>query len=157
MLFFLQYSQAFCFPWGWLHWIQSFPCPMAMALWAALHTQHTLCPTPLPITCGVNLQYPQPTWLWWQYPVWASHAGVRQGVSTSPAFRGWCETPANHGCCYWSSLRSGSLRKRQKCPPDFLPMVLFIWSLICLGASLWDLTWQRSFILCCSFFIWRLQ
>lgn len=122
------------------------PAPWPWLSVAALHTQHPLCRTPLPTTRGVNLQHPPAHLALTTVPsVSPSHAAGRQGVSTSSGFRGWCETLANHGCGYRGFLAPSNHRKRQKCPPDFLLLVLFTWPIICLRASLWDLTWQQFY------------
>lgn len=127
------------------------PAPWPWLSVAALHTQHPLCPTPLPTTRGVNLQHPPAHLALTTVPSvgpsrpagMVSAPALDLGVGVKP-LQITAVAPSNH-------------RKRQECPPDFLLLVLFTWSIICLRASLWDLAWQQSFILSCSFFIWRLQ
>lgn len=84
-------------------------------------------------------------------PVWG------RGPASVLGWGGWCGTLENHGCGSWGSPAPSDFGRKQWCPPDCSPMVLFIWSIIRLKIPLWDLASQQSFILCCSFFIWRLQ
>lgn len=57
---------------------------------------------------------------------------------TSPGFSGlvWKAAPAHHGHGHWGSPVFG---RSQRCLMDCSPMVLFIWSVIHLKASLWDI------------------
>lgn len=60
------------------------PAPWPWLSVAAPHTQHTLCPTPLPINMGWTCSIPQLIWLWWLPSVSCSHVAVGQAVSSSP-------------------------------------------------------------------------